>query len=233
MLQVQPIGKSVETIDPRKVTTMTSTPTSTRITPPLLLAGLLQLALAGPAQAGISAVGFDAAALPGGIAKPAVRVDFDAAFEMVAMDLSVSFDDTLLGLLPDQGTVDWMDGASSQTYTLDDFLAGLAGMGNLVVGGSDGYYALSFITVSPVTLAGSWTFHLPFQVNLPAGGQTQVTAGITLADDFGYEFGPAEVALNVSAVPEPQEWALWLAGLGLLAAYGRLSARRSAHPAHG
>lgn len=184
-------------------------------------------ALSTPAAfAAVQAQGSGAAALPAATAQPVLSFDFSADYDLIALDLRFEYDATQL-TFDEAASQVTLDG---QTRSLTDFLAFLDGSGsvfkNYAVDGGSGlnFGAYSFSSVDGLLIGDALLFQPVFHLaaNLPLNTQAQVRFVGELADESATSFGDAyDVTVNITAVPEPQAWALMAAGLALAGAAGQ------------
>jgi len=204
------------------------------------LRGLLGLVLLTGVTAGqaadpvITATG--AAGSPGSQALVEVIIDFDTGFPMVSQDIRFQYDPAVLNFVAANSTAQ-LNGGSQAWPAFVNQLRGISGsivMENLNDGtvepGRKGY-ALSF--VGEVERAGQMRLGLSFDILAGAAlGITRVTFNGSslgsLANEVEGEYffpsaflSPAGVAVNVTAVPEPSQLILLLAGLGLVSVAAR------------
>ncbi len=188
----------------------------------------LALLLAAPASA-LDLQGADAAAERGEVAFTTVSIGFDPGYDLVAWDIAFEYDPALLDFRADQSRV-LRQGTEE---SLADFLSYLSTQGQvwpssqiIVNGMARNRYAF-YTSDDPayLALAGNWTITAAFQVQA-SGDADAALVGINtnLADWKGRETAlDVQVTVTVLAtpsvpvVPEPETWALWLAGLGLVA----------------
>lgn len=177
--------------------------------------------------------GSGATGSPGGPAVVEVVVDFGTDFQMASQDIRFQYDPSRLNFVADDSVVHL--GGTPMTWAA--YLTHLLGSGLVIQNFNDAFvevgqkgYALSF--AGAIARSGPMQLSLSFDI-LPgaAPGPTQVTfKGSTLANAVEEEFyfpdslvSPG-LAVTVTAVPEPSQAILLLAGVGLLAAW-RLRAK--------
>lgn len=185
-------------------------------------------ALSTPAAfAAVQAQGSGAAAAAGATAQPALGFEFSADYDLIALDLRFEYDATELSFDEAASKVT-LDG---QTRSLTEFLSFLSSSGgsvfkNYSVDGTTGlnFGAYSFASVDGLLISDELLFQPVFRLaaDLPLNSQSQVRFVGELADESATTSGDAyDLTVDVTAVPEPQSWALMLAGLALSGAVVR------------
>lgn len=191
------------------------------------LAAALLLVGAASVQAAVSTVTVDAAAVPGGLARPVLQFDFPTPYALIALDLQFDYDGSSL----------FFDEAASQVVvdgtaqSLPSFLGALAAQGSLAVNydPAQAFGDYSFFANTSVGFNARLTFLPAFRVAPSAlPGQTVTVSfsgaladeNATLEDTFAVAAG-----VTVSAVPEPASWLMLTAGM---VALGVAARRRAA-----
>lgn len=188
------------------------------------------------AQAAVSATTTDASAVPAGTAWPSLTISFDAPYEFIGLDLFISYDPGLLSFNSVASRVTFQ----GTTYNYGDFMTVLQmlplapGYGDfyssLDSGNLPGEYSFNagFLELGSTTLEGSILVEAAFDLlpGLVAGTSTQLSINnlaITDASLVRTEFatGDTPMLVTISAVPEPETWLQFLAGLGMLLAAHR------------
>ncbi|WP_291986180.1 PEP-CTERM sorting domain-containing protein [Luteitalea sp.] len=191
--------------------------------------GLLCLAFGGAAVAAAPQItGSGGSGSPGGQAVVEVVVDFGASFDMASQDIKFQYDLAVLDFAAASSSVQ----VGGTLHTWASFVDQLRASGGLVMentndasveAGQEGY-ALSY--AGEIARSAQMRLQLAFGI-LPgaAPGPTQVTfKGSAVANALEEEFAFPDalqapgLTVQVTAVPEPSQVALLLAGIGLLAA---------------
>ncbi len=166
----------------------------------------------------------DASAAPGAITTPTLTFDFGAVnYPFSTLSFEMGYLTSQLTFLPGQSTV--TVGATSGSY--NSFLAALqlasAGGSFFVNDGDPGFYGVtaamlpdtSMAVTGPVTISAAFRLATPFS----SPQQIQYSGLISGPPDGsgGNIETPFGGTITISAVPEPEIWLMWLAGVGLLA----------------
>lgn len=173
----------------------------------------------------------DASAAPGAIATPTLTFDFGAVnYPFSTLSFEMGYVTSQLTFLPDQSTV--TVGATSGSY--NSFLAALdlaSGGGLIVNDGAPGFYGVTAATLPETSFAvtGQVTISAAFRLAAPFSSPQQIQYSGLISgpsDGLGGNIEtPFGGTITISAVPEPEIWLMWLAGVGLLAT--RAARRRS------
>lgn len=180
------------------------------------------------------------AGTPGGHVIFELAYDYGTGFEASLDEFKLRYDSRVLSFVAGNSTVErggvegsWLDYIGE----LNDLLQGSAGSFGAGVQIDPLFlpkhaYMLSFYTLGNVgqERSGIVRYHLWFDVSTEAEiGTTHVTVGGEMYDLQGQEFlypdnfASPGIAVNVTAVPEPAQVLLLLAGLGIVAARYRRS----------
>lgn len=191
--------------------------------------GLLFLTFGGAAAAAEPQItGNGGAGSPGGQAVVGVVVDFGTSFDMASQDIKFQYDLGVLDFVAASSSVQ----VGGTLHTWASFVDQLRLSGGLVMENANDAaveigqkgYALSY--AGEILRSGEMRLQLAFGI-LPgaASGPTQVTfKGSAVANAMEEEFAFPDalqspgLTVQVTAVPEPSQVALLLAGIGLLAA---------------
>lgn len=174
----------------------------------------------------VHAIGFDAPAsinaLPGGTITPALTFDIGVDYPFYSGSLEIAYDDSVFTLMSASVQV------AGNIYSIEEIIAALttlAGVDYTASNLDSGHISVSTVVgledpAIPVT--GPVVFSATFQVAGGFSGYSLISYTVGLSGDE--EFSSSS-NINVSAVPEPQIWLMWLGGLGLLAMMPRLKRR--------
>mgnify|MGYP000914004858 CR=1 FL=1 len=188
----------------------------------LHLLALLCLA-AGQSWAAVSVVHTDASAAPSAIALSTVTFDIGTDYPFNTLDVLMFYDSNLLTFQPDMSTVTI---GSASAIGLNNFIAALqtATAGNFVPNfGTPGIYGFTTSITpgqTPILVSGPVTVSAAFLLSGNLSGPAFVDYEGAISGAEEHLFGNT---ITITAVPEPETWLLWAAGLGLL---GRFSRRR-------
>lgn len=195
---------------------------------PSLPAAALAVVLVGaavPAAAGLPMTLSDAQGTPGSVVFPRATVHLPGSHDLEAMLFGWEYDAAVLEFVPTLAKVQVL----AREFTLEEFVSQLQGIGQVDAfdkrvnpGNGREFYRYTFFSLMHSLRVGQdVTFVGAFRVKdtAPLGQPLAIeVAGDVGAGDLEDDFGGV---VNVSAVPEPHTWLLWLAGMGLLAWRGQ------------
>lgn len=196
----------------------------------IALAAVAALSSAGALAAPVPVVvGTGATAAAGDTVQPTLSFEFPGLYELIALDLRFEYDGSQLSFDEAASKVT-LDGV---LRSLPDFLAFLNTQGSALKNyGTDGsgqqFGDYSFASVNGIQVTSALLFQPVFHLapNVAAGTHLPVHFSGELADQSATTSGDAfELSIEITAVPEPEQWALLAGGLALT---GLVARRRRA-----
>lgn len=177
---------------------------------------------AGQALASVSVSSTNGSGVPLGLAMPTLTFDIGADDPFSTLNVVMTYDSSMLTFRPDESTVIV---GSAAAVGLNTFIAALQSatapnfVANFSTPGTYGF--TTFITPGdePILVSGPVTITAAFALAGNFSGPAFVSyEGDISGDDFENTFSGT---VTITAVPEPETWFLWIAGLGLLAGLSR------------
>ena len=164
------------------------------------------------AHAAVGVTHTDASGAPGGLAKPTLAFDIGTDYPFSSISMELTYDSSMLTFM----TADSSVKTGADTLSFNDFISALNSVSSILIinDSSPGLYALSAGTLLPLPVSGPVEFTLAFKL---ANGFSSPSAVAYSGLISGNDEDSFNGSMNISAVPEPEVWLLWLSGLGLLA----------------
>ncbi|MDE2400531.1 MAG: PEP-CTERM sorting domain-containing protein [Burkholderiales bacterium] len=170
------------------------------------------MSLVGVAAQAATVTGVNTSIAPNGPASVVFDFDFGAPITLEAFNATLSFDSTKLTL------VDPTNFASANSGVLtSDF-------SQVVAFSSPNSATISLVGPPNVGLDSKVQVQFNFLTQLKAGESSVVKLDLTYAEPSGLDVTLPTASATVAAVPEPVTWALMLAGVGVVGAFGRRKA---------